>query len=137
MVKGAPEEVLRRCRRWLAGLSIQALTVDIGRRTLSANARMADRGMRVLGLAFRELEAGAEAAYEDLVWVGLVALIDPIREGVREAIAACRRAGIRIVIITGDQSRTAVAVGRELGLVRDGQVRVLEASQLVQISPDV
>lgn len=136
MVKGAPEEVLRRSTRWLGGLTIEPLTADIGPEILSANARMADRGMRVLGLAFGEVESGAEAAYEGLVWVGLVALIDPIRAGVREAIAACRRAGIRIVIITGDQSRTAVAVGRELDLVRDGQVRVLEASQLVQISPD-
>ena len=136
MVKGAPEEVLRRSTRWLAGLTIEPLTADIGPEILSANARMADRGMRVLGLAFGEVESGGEAAYEGLVWVGLVALIDPIRAGVSEAIAACRRAGIRIVIITGDQSRTAVAVGRELDLVRDGQVRVLEASQLVQISPD-
>jgi len=137
MVKGAPEEVLRRSTRWLDGFSIEPLTADSIREVLSANARMADRGMRVLGLAFGELDAGAEADYEDLVWVGLVALIDPIREGVHDAIAACRRAGIRVVIITGDQSRTAVAVGRELDLVRDGQVRVLEATSLVGISPDV
>ena len=136
MVKGAPEEVLRRSTRYLTGLTDEPLTADGGREILSANARMADRGMRVLGLAFGEVEAGAEAAYEGLVWVGLVALVDPVRAGVREAIEACRRAGIRIVIITGDQSRTAVAVGRELDLVRDGQVRVLEASQLFQISPD-
>jgi Ca2+-transporting ATPase len=76
-------------------------------------------------------------SYEDLVWVGLVGLIDPIRTGVRDAIATCRQAGIRTVIITGDQSRTAVAVGRELDLVRDGQVRVLEASQLAQVDADV
>jgi len=137
MVKGAPEEVLRRSRRRLTGLNSEPLTADTGRDVLSANARMADRGMRVLGLAFGELEADAEADYENLVWVGLVALVDPIREGVRDAIAACRRAGIRVVIITGDQSRTAVAVGRELDLVRDGQVRVLEASRLVGITPDI
>src|SRR5262249_12891875 len=96
-----------------------------------------DRGMRVLGLAFGEVEPGAEARYEGLVWAGLVALVDPIRGGVHDAIAACRRAGIRTVIITGDQSRTAVAVGRDLDLVGDGQVRVLEASRLVQISPEL
>jgi Ca2+-transporting ATPase len=137
MVKGAPEEVLRRSTRWLKGVTSEPLTAKIGRDILSANARMADRGMRVLGLAFGELEPGAAARYTGLTWIGLVGLVDPIREGVREAIAACRRAGIRIVIITGDQSRTAVAIGRELDLVRDGQVRVLEAAQLVNISPDV
>jgi Ca2+-transporting ATPase len=137
MVKGAPEEVLRRSKRRLTGLRTETLTGENHREVLSANARMADRGMRVLGLAFGELEHDAAPAYDELVWVGLVALVDPIREGVREAVSACQRAGIRIAIITGDQSRTAVAVGRELGLVRDGHVRVLEASQLVEISPDV
>ena len=137
MAKGAPEEILRRSTRRLDGVTIEALTGETRRDVLSANARMADRGMRVLGLAFSELDPDDEPAYEGLVWVGLVALVDPIRAGVREAIAACRRAGIRVAIITGDQSRTAVAVARELGLVRDGRVRVLEASQLVEISPDV
>ncbi len=137
MVKGAPEEVLRRSRRCLTGVTSEALTPKVGREVLSVNAGLADRGMRVLGLAFREVATSDGTAFDDLVWVGLVALIDPIREGVRDAIAACRRAGIRIVIITGDQSRTAVAVGHELDLVRDGQVRVLEASQLVRLSPEV
>src|SRR5262249_56183043 len=80
---------------------------------------------------------GGEGVSRDPSWAGLVGLVDRMRDGVPEAIAACRRAGIRIVIIPGDQSRTAVAIGRELDLVRDGQVRVLEAAQLVNISPDV
>ncbi len=137
MIKGAPEEVLRRSTRLLTGPTIEPLTADIGPEILGANARMADRGMRVLGLAFGEIEPDTEPAYGELVWVGLVGLIDPVRAGVPEAIAACRRAGIRTVIITGDQSRTAAAVGRQLDLVRDGRVRVLEASRLVQISGDV
>src|SRR5262252_8700974 len=66
MVKGAPEEVLRRSRRWLTGVTSEPLTAKIGREILSANARMADRGMRVLGLAFGELEPGAAARYTEL-----------------------------------------------------------------------
>jgi Ca2+-transporting ATPase len=137
MVKGAPEELLRRSASCLRGVLEEPLTPADRRAILTANARMADRGMRVLGLAFAELEEDAQPPWEALVWIGLVGLVDPIREGVREAIAACHTAGIRTVIITGDQSQTAVAVGRELGLVRDGHVRVLEASQLARVSPDV
>jgi Ca2+-transporting ATPase len=137
MVKGAPEEVLRRSAWRLQSVLEEPLTSDARRAILSANARMADRGMRVLGLAFAELPQDREPSWDGLVWIGLVGLIDPIREGVREAVAACHAAGIRTVIITGDQSRTAVAVGRELTLVRDGHVRVLEASQLAQVSPEV
>ncbi len=137
MVKGAPEEVLRRSAHWLEGALEEPLIPAKRREILNANARMADRGMRVLGLAFAELVDDSEPSWEALVWIGLVGLVDPIREGVREAIAACHTAGIRTVIITGDQSRTAVAVGRELNLVRDGHVSVLEASQLARVSPDV
>jgi Ca2+-transporting ATPase len=86
--------------------------------------------MRLLGLAFKELPPGATPSYDRLVWVGLVALVDPIREGVREAIGACHRAGIRTVMMTGDQTLTALAVARELGLVEHGQMRVIDASDL-------
>ena len=83
------------------------------RRILGANDRMAGEGMRVLGLAFKILDDDTAASWDALTWVGLVGLIDPIRPGVREAIAICHQAGIRAVMITGDQGLTAVAVGRD------------------------
>jgi Ca2+-transporting ATPase len=129
-VKGAPEEVLGRAVVRLDAAGPAPLDAEARRAILEANARMANDGMRVLGLAYREVDGGAAPGYDDLVWVGLVGLADPIRPGVREAIAACRRAGIRIVMLTGDQALTALTVARELGLVRDGQLRVAEAGQL-------
>ena len=132
-VKGAPEEVLRGCVRWAGSDGEAELDGAARRRILSANDRMAGEGMRVLGLAAGTLDADADARWDRLTWLGLVGLIDPIRPGVREAIAICHRAGIRPVMITGDQGLTAVAVGRELGLVRDGQVRVLEAGELARL----
>ena len=132
-VKGAPEEVLRNCARWARSTGEAELDGAARRRILSANDRMAGEGMRVLGLACKTLDADAEASWDGLTWAGLVGLIDPIRSGVREAIALCHQAGIRPVMITGDQGLTAVAVGRKLGLLRDGQVRVLEAGELARL----
>ncbi len=135
-VKGAPEEVLRGATRWRTTEGEAELDGVARRLILRANDRMADEGMRVLGLAFKTLDGDAEACWDDLTWVGLVGLIDPIRTGVRDAIAICHQAGIRPVMITGDQGLTAVAVGRTLGLLRDGQVRVLEAGALTHLNAE-
>ena len=94
---------------------------------------MAGEGMRVLGLAFKVIDDDTAASWDTLTWVGLVGLIDPIRPGVQAAIAICHQAGIRAVMITGDQGLTAVAVGRTLGLLREGHVRVLEAGELARL----
>jgi Ca2+-transporting ATPase len=133
VVKGAPEEVLRSSTRWLRAAGEVELDGAARRRILNANDQMAGEGMRVLGLASKVLDVDAEASWDGLTWIGLVGLIDPIRPGVREAIAVCHQAGIRPVMITGDQGLTAVAVGRQLGLVRNGQVRVLEAGELARL----
>ena len=132
-VKGAPEEVLRRSARWLGEDGEAPIDPATRRSILAANDRMADEGMRVLGLARKTLATDAEPSWDDLTWLGLVGLIDPVRPGVREAIALCHQAGIRPVMITGDQGLTAVAVGRKLGLIRNGHVRVLEAGALAHL----
>jgi Ca2+-transporting ATPase len=132
-VKGAPEEVAGLADRWLAADGERRMTAAGRRDIMHANAQMAARGLRVLALAFREDAASSEIAYSALVWIGLVGLTDPVRPGVREAIEACRSAGIRTVMLTGDQAATATAVSRELDLLRDGEPRVLEASRLVSM----
>jgi P-type Ca2+ transporter type 2C len=132
-VKGAPEEVLRSSVRWARSGSEAELDGAARRRILSVNDRMAGEGMRVLGLACKTLDTDAQASWDGLTWLGLVGLIDPIRPGVQETITVCHQAGIRPVMITGDQGLTAVAVGRKLGLLRDGQVRVLEAGELARL----
>jgi Ca2+-transporting ATPase len=129
-VKGAPEQVLRYATRRLVNGVEEPITDDVRRELLDTNARVAGRGMRVLGLACKEIDAQEEVSYRELVWLALVALTDPVREGVRDAIAACRTAGIRTVLVTGDQAPTAAAIARELGLAQQREVRVVEASTL-------
>jgi Ca2+-transporting ATPase len=129
-VKGAPVEVLARCRRWLDGEHETSLTAAAGAAITAANARLAGAGMRVLGLAFAETDAATDASYDDLVWLGLVALTDPVRPGVAGAVAACRAAGIRVVMITGDQAPTAAAIYRALGPSPGVPVRVCDAAEL-------
>jgi P-type Ca2+ transporter type 2C len=93
-------------------------------RILKANAQLARRGIRVLGVAFRmlDVEEGAAELENGLTFVGLTGLIDPPRLEVREAVAQCKRAGIRPVMITGDHPLTALAIGKQLGFSEDGQV---------------
>jgi Ca2+-transporting ATPase len=134
MVKGAPEEVLALCVSWLDGEAVLPLTKESRSEILATNARVAAGGMRVLALAFKQVSADGRVSYDDLTWVGLVALSDPIRPGVREAIQACRRAGIRPVILTGDQASTASAIYRDLD--PDGRgPRVIEAAELSRLDP--
>src|SRR5499433_2478387 len=135
MVKGAPEEVLALSGSWLDGDATRPLTRESRAEILAANGRIAAQGMRVLALAFKQIPAHAEATYGDLTWVGLVALSDPVRPGVREAIQACERAGIRPVILTGDQARTASAIYRDFDPTGRRTPRVIEASQLSDLDP--
>jgi Ca2+-transporting ATPase len=134
-VKGAPLEVLARASRWLDGEQETPLTAETRGMLVDANARLAGHGMRVLGLAFAEIDGEADGTYDDLVWLGLVALIDPVRPGMARAMAACRAAGIRVVIITGDQAPTAAAIYRTLAPEADGPVRVHDAAGLSSADP--
>ena len=119
-VKGAPDSVLQRC----------APTAGAG----EAAAELADRGLRVLAIAVGTAPvpetATADEAEFGLVLLGLVGLEDPPRPGVDVALAECRRAGIRIAMVTGDSGATAAAIARETGLWRQGSSRVLEGAAL-------
>jgi P-type Ca2+ transporter type 2C len=128
-VKGAPEAVLRLSNQWHDGLTVHPLTREVRRAVTTANAQMAERGMRVLALAYAEHERYEAAPYDNLVWAGLVGLADPIRPGVRQAIAACHRAGIRVVMLTGDQPLTARAIARQLA-DPSRRLQVFDASRL-------
>ena len=136
MVKGAPEEVLALSSSWLDGETVQPLTEESRAEIIATNGRVAASGMRVLALAFKQIPSEREATYDDLTWVGLVALSDPIRPGVREAIQACQRAGIRPVILTGDQARTASAIYRDFDPAGRRIPRVIEAAELSRMDPE-
>ena len=118
--KGAPDLLLNDCCRVLEGGAERQLTEADRDRIMKANDAFADQALRVLAVAYRNLERephsySAVAIERDLTFAGLVAMIDPPRPEVREAMAKCRTSGIRTVMITGDHKNTAVAIARELG----------------------
>ena len=121
-VKGAPDLLVDRCVAWERGGRVEPLTPEARAQIIDANDRMASEALRVLGIAYRRLDgppatASPDILETDLVFLGLVGMIDPPRDEAREAIRACREAGIRTVMITGDHKLTAAAVAQELGLL--------------------
>ncbi|MFH1056978.1 MAG: calcium-translocating P-type ATPase, SERCA-type [Candidatus Micrarchaeota archaeon] len=123
-VKGAPEMVLQKSAFIFAGGKEKRLTAELKGKILAENKRMASKALRVLGLAFKKFEGKGEKQMESkLVFLGLVGMMDPPRPEARNAVAECKRAGIRVVMITGDNKETALAVAKELGIVeRDSLV---------------
>jgi Ca2+-transporting ATPase len=119
--KGAPEGLLPRCARILTAAGEQPLSAAAREAIQEQAARMADEALRVLGLAYRRLpvvpDLESSQTESDLVWVGLAGMIDPPRPEVRPAMEQCRRAGIRVIMVTGDHPDTAWAIAREVGLV--------------------
>jgi Ca2+-transporting ATPase len=137
-VKGAPDVLLERCAAWERGGASEPLTSERRRQILEVNDGMATEALRVLGIAYRRLDAvpavrTPETLETDLTFLGLVGMIDPPRDEAREAIRSCRDAGIRTVMVTGDHKLTAAAVARELGLLNGNKGnghRVLEGREL-------
>ncbi len=118
-VKGAPERVMRMCARWLTPDGELPLSADAQQEILSHAHSMAGRGLRVLGLAYRRCEELVETHTgvpepSNLVFIGLVGMMDPPRRGVLEAIDECHQAGIRVLMITGDHAATARAIAAQL-----------------------
>jgi Ca2+-transporting ATPase len=135
-VKGAPEEILERCAR-ARGAGVDAPLAPATRASLrQACALLAADGLRVLAIAERRLPRADEPEVEtDLTFLGLVGLQDPPRPEARDAVARCRRAGIRIVMITGDHRDTAAAIARELGILGSGD-EILEGRELQAVDDE-
>mgnify|MGYP005851896901 CR=1 FL=1 len=136
--KGALESLLPLCDRSADRDGVVPLDEAGRRRLLEAEAELGERGLRVLAVAWRPVAEGEphEALEAGLVLAGLVALEDPPREEVAEAVARCRSAGIRVVMVTGDHPRTAVAIARQIGLVGEREPRVLTGERLRLISDE-
>ena len=120
--KGAPDEILARCTMIDSGEGARPMTDADREAVLSANKGMADRALRVLAAAYKQLDGEpteySSAAMEcELVFCGLTGMIDPVRPEVKDAIDECRSAGIRPIMITGDHKDTAVAIATELGII--------------------
>ena len=138
--KGAPDVVIERCTLMRRGGQIVPMTEEYSRQILAANKAMADRALRVLACAERvwpdvPADCAAASLEQELCFVGLCGMIDPIRPEVLDAIAECREAGIRPIMITGDHVDTAVAIAKELGILTDGSCAIT-GSQLSEMSDE-
>jgi Ca2+-transporting ATPase len=116
LAKGAPAVILELSERRHTASGPVPMGAEDRARFLDDNRAMAREGLRVLALAWRPIDAIETATVTELVFLGFVGSVDPVRPSVREAIAACRDAGIRTIMLTGDQQLTAQTVGRQLGL---------------------
>jgi sodium/potassium-transporting ATPase subunit alpha len=134
--KGAPEVMLNLCGREWLGEQDRPLSPDRKKQLLVQAEAMAEQGYRILAFANRTLPRllDRDRLEEDLTFTGLVALEDPPRSEVPEAIRKCRQAGIRVVMVTGDHPRTALTVGREIGLVRSASPAIVTGEELRGIS---
>ena len=126
--KGAPDILLARCSQELVGEESRALTPERRAEILRSNEALAGEALRTLGVAFRALPAGAfeggevdERVERDLVFAGLIGMIDPPREEAKEAVARAKSAGIRPMMITGDHPKTAAVIAAELGIIENGR----------------
>jgi magnesium-transporting ATPase (P-type) len=142
-VKGAPLETLQRCDRILWNGAVGDLNNSERQRIIAANDAMAGRGLRVLALAYcddPELQNKSiyptEQIENRLVFLGLVAMSDPIRPGVPEAIRACHTAGIRVLMITGDYALTAASIGQKIGLGKGQPLQVFTGSDIAEMADD-
>ncbi|NLZ28884.1 MAG: cation-translocating P-type ATPase [Firmicutes bacterium] len=136
MVKGAPEVILQRCGFILDGSRIRSFAAGEKERILDRVERMAGTALRILAVACRDLTGQPEASDREriergLVWVGLLGLEDPPRAEVFAAIRTCHKAGIKVVMVTGDHRSTAEAIGRRLNILKDGLV--LSGEELDQL----
>lgn len=137
-VKGSPAEVLALCRWHLVEGRQVPLTDDDRFLLETENERMAGEALRVLGVAYAERDSEGEQSDDGpLTWLGLIGMVDPIRTGVQGVIRAFHQAGITTVMITGDQSPTAYAIGKELNLSGNGELEILDSTHLAQLDPAV
>lgn len=138
--KGAPDEILKICTHVLKKGKIVTITDEIKNEIITANKNMADRALRVLAAGYKVLEA-PPTTYEstslenDLCFIGLVGMIDPVRPEVKSAIEECRLAGIRPIMITGDHKDTAVAIAKELGIINE-ESEAITGAELDDISDE-
>jgi len=141
-MKGAPELVLERCTKILADGKVRKITQDDRTDILKVTEAMARQALRNLGFGFRELPDNSEVFDEkiekDFVFAGLMGMIDPPREEVKDAIYTCRKAGISVVMVTGDHKLTAVAVANELNLLGENEEegQVLTGEELEKMSDE-
>lgn len=138
-MKGAVEVILDRCRYVQVGDEVKELTDEIRGRILRVNEELASNALRNLAFAYKRLDESASYSSDDverdMIFLGIMGMIDPPREEAIEAVKICKRVGIRVVMITGDHKLTAVAIAREMRIYKDGDI-VLTGEELDRISEE-
>ena len=130
--KGAPDELLARCTHILQGENVVELTDEIRLKVLAKNTEFASKALRVLACAYKVHSETpnvytSEALENNMVFIGLVGMIDPVRDEVTAAVNECAKAGIRPIMITGDHKDTAVAIAKTLGIITDASEAITGA----------
>jgi Ca2+-transporting ATPase len=138
--KGAPEVILKKCTGIIKNGKVEKLTESDRKKIIDINTTLAGKAMRNLAFAYRYLnslppEDKVKEAEEDLVYLGMVGMIDPPRKEVYDAIEKCKKANIKIIMVTGDHKITARAIGEELGIVDPGD-RIIDGAELDEITPE-
>ena len=145
LTKGAPEIILQRCNRVEEGGEISEITEDEREEVLQELKNMTSSALRVLALAYKKIDHGTDledrdGLENDLIFVGLVGMMDPPRKEAQEAVTTCKKAGINVVMITGDHKDTAAAIASEIGILvpksEDGSGKVLTGSDLDKLSDE-
>jgi len=139
-VKGGLDEVLSVCNKIIIHGEIRPITSEDKQLILQTNESMANSALRVLAMAYRDLSQAPEKVHigeleNDLIFIGLLGMIDPARPEVVDAVAKCNTAGIRPVMITGDHKSTAIAIAKEIGIYKEGD-SVITGAELEKLSED-
>ena len=139
ITKGAPDVLIRKCTKYYKNGQILPV-FEIEELIKLQNQEMAQRALRVIAVAYKDVDTmpnlnSAENVENNLVFCGLIGMIDPPREGVKEAVATCRKAGIKTVMITGDHLQTAKAIAKELGILRKNDLAI-DGQTLEKMSKD-
>ncbi len=132
ITKGAPDVLLKKCNKFYSENNISSLGISTIKLIEQQNEKMAESALRVIGVAYKDVDilpSKIQTNYieNDLVFAGLIGMIDPPREGVKDAIETCRKAGIKTVMITGDHIVTANAIASELGILRKNELSITGA----------
>lgn len=141
-VKGNPAEMISICQWWMKNGEVVPLTPKDRQGMVRENERLAQKALRVLGVAYSYIDDdnidddNSNNHEANLIWLGLVGMTDPIRRGAKKLIGEFHQAGIDTVMMTGDQSSTAYAIAKELELSRTGELEVLDATNLQNLTPE-
>ena len=138
ITKGAPEVLLNRCTSYEENGLKKDLDINYLNKIKNQNEKMAERALRVLGVAYLDIDSlpssiNSNTVENNLTFIGFIGMIDPPRKGVKEAVKACRRAGIKTVMITGDHIVTAKAIAKDLGILQ-GKELAITGSELDKIT---